>query len=475
MNHIAIGSIVKATPTTSDNKYMCFARRSSEAHVVDAYTGKTTNVLRHTSESNVHIIDVVISGDGMYATTMADKASKVSFSLAQEVILWDLANQAQVRTFESVHHVLFSSDNETLVITKCRFKNKRDWTDNSYTAIVVNLVNKQTQQVDLPDAEVIGEPVISGNGKSLIYLIQKCIDQLPINDKSIVDRNFQIHLAMIDLKAPSSVNLKTLANIWPGAEPDMNLLSIRPSSEENFTVIYAKQMPLATPKDQAFLYRKSTMDKGAFIFSALKSDILYTYRNFLKPDSMIDETLITKSLSMALDDKGRTFNNVNATQRSDFGNDVTISMTRFLLNGKYLVTLSANQQEVRFLRTSTGDCVTQCPVHGEASCIAVGNDERTVYVGTSDGRVMMMTFIMEDPDVDVTTRGIRHRSFTEKDTPMMKVLIDMAIRSTAHEQTKPGASSTRPTGRRLMFRRMSQAVLMSKSVPRVKSQACALQ
>jgi hypothetical protein len=57
--------------------------------------------------------------------------------------------------------------------------------------------------------------------------------------------------------------------------------------------------------------------------------------------------------------------------------------------------LTPNFREVIVVRTCDGVVKGHIFVHGCATCVSVGADDRTIIVGCEDGRVMILTVILE--------------------------------------------------------------------------------
>ena len=66
-----------------------------------------------------------------------------------------------------------------------------------------------------------------------------------------------------------------------------------------------------------------------------------------------------------------------------------------LLDGNYIALLSDNDSVVRLVNTRNSVERSHYLLHGTAVDMKVGTDDRTVYVSTDDGRVVVMTVILE--------------------------------------------------------------------------------
>lgn len=68
--------------------------------------------------------------------------------------------------------------------------------------------------------------------------------------------------------------------------------------------------------------------------------------------------------------------------------------TALLLDGQYLAGIvKPGQRELGVWRISDGTEMTRCFIHSSAVCICTANDDRTLLIGCSDGRIIAMSLL----------------------------------------------------------------------------------
>ena len=176
--------------------------------------------------------------------------------------------------------------------------------------------------------------------------------------------------------------------------------------------------------------------------------------------------------------------------------DVTL-----LLDGRYLAGIvSPGSRELAVWRVSDGTEITRCFLHGRAVCICVANDDRTLLIGCTDGRIMALSLLTDLSDAIkehvslLPSRNLANRDnsrnnqeLTEKKSSnetqtssltseTMTSDIRMINRSLPQLRALSAASRTRSKEQRQQsnsYRRVHSAVHSHKSRP--TSQACVVQ
>ena len=79
-------------------------------------------------------------------------------------------------------------------------------------------------------------------------------------------------------------------------------------------------------------------------------------------------------------------------------------ITSLVMDGKYLATVSTSREDIKIFRANDGVLKASFFIHGLVKTMGVASDDRTLVIGTHDGRVMMMTILLELLLMDITLK-----------------------------------------------------------------------
>lgn len=154
--------------------------------------------------------------------------------------------------------------------------------------------------------------------------------------------------------------------------------------------------------------------KGILLFDLLTDTVTLHIKDYLLPSLPTEHLLISKYLSKIIHNdavydgkSGLLANTINGLTSNC---SETISPI-LLLDGNYMAVVSLDECEVRLINSRNGAELTRFPVHGSQIVdLKVGRDDRTLYISTKDGRVLVLVTTLElcDP-VTLLVRNLPSR------------------------------------------------------------------
>ena len=231
------------------------------------------------------------------------------------------------------------------------------------------------------------------------------------------------------------------------------------------------------------LVRPSYTHKGLLVYDFKNSTVLKHIPEFLLASSDINNLTMSQNKMVIMDQNRNVFNIVNPRSDTQIDKQFGIGTPRFILDGRYIVGLTPNFREVIVVRTCDGVVKGHIFVHGCATCVSVGADDRTIIVGCEDGRVMILTVILElcDPVKEVIesfpTRQLKPEKEPDATRLIRKDIRHMMCRTPDHArlsarlQTSALEDNRRPPSHKII----STAVTMTQNNSRSRSEVCNIQ
>ena len=247
--------------------------------------------------------------------------------------------------------------------------------------------------------------------------------------------------------------------------------------------MYAKGLDQFVFDMEKGLVRPQYVDKGLIVYDFKNSAVLKHIPDFLLPSSDINNLTVSRNKMVVMDQNRKVFNVVNPRSATQIDKQFGIGTARFVLDGRFIVGLTPNFREVIVVRSCDGVIKGHMFVHGCATCVSVGADERTVVVGCEDGRVMILTIILElcDPVKEIiesfSSRQLKPDKAPDKTRLIRKDIRHMMCRTPDHArlsarlQTSAIEDSRRPPSHKII----STAVSVTQNNSRSRSDVCSVQ
>ena len=398
LNSIVKGSIKGLAFARDSVRYICHGFNRAEAKVGNILTNEFEWTLVHSEDTEDRIDEVLMSPNGQYAVTSAPSKDyfdiQKSLDILKEDKLWDLKTGEVLCTVGNNRNVVFSADCNKVVFVLCRTQSSQNPSFNLYDLFVVDGSSKEQYLEELPQGDIVGNPVMPGKGSHLVYIIQQTEQDSTSTSIRLCAYSFT--------KQWKGAKLKDIRSVWSKAEQTDNFLDVRTINDTNILITFGRGFSELPYKEDGSINRDVNLTKGAFIYNAQKDWLIRVIEVFLSPNSNLCTMLVSSRASVIVDDNYNVYevSSGDLLTSLDIDSIVFPGTSQLVLDGKYLVALSRSRRDVVVIRTSDGRIMGKCPIHGQGTCLKIGYDERTVAVGCSDGRVMILTVILESPDAN---------------------------------------------------------------------------
>lgn len=220
--------------------------------------------------------------------------------------------------------------------------------------------------------------------------------------KKEVARWTEIRLLIEKLTPDQSMSEKVLLrvhNVAAGIDEGDEFLDVIPVSDNNVLAVYAKDVEMYEFVTDKGIIPPKCVRKGAILFDVETQTALKHIPFFLNEKSSVEGLQISSQSSYIVDSDLRMFDYDNSKFHCQIQSCQFYSRNaKLALNGRYIIGISANQRDIVVVRTSDDKNIGSMFVHGKATCLEVADDDRTVVVGCEDGRVMVLSLILELAD-----------------------------------------------------------------------------
>ena len=259
--------------------------------------------------------------------------------------------------------------------------------------------------IDFPfHTEFVCSPKIVQAGKDAFFVAvvqksERTVDKVTQREMS---RWNEVHLLVQKLNSnhnPEDLFLFRVQNWSKELGLKDVFLDIIPVKDEKILVVYAKNTgPYDFVIDKGIVAPKTT-DKGAFLFDVKYRTPLQHIPDFLPGSSTLSGLRISSQFTFMIDIDHKVFDyNSNSLRRQIRCCSFASGTVRPALDGRYLVGIADDKRNIVVARSADGKKLGSMFVHGRAKCLEVAEDDRTVVVGCEDGRVMILSLILELAD-----------------------------------------------------------------------------
>ncbi len=493
-NELVKGRVKSIHATRDVSKVICSGTTNAEAKVFNTVTGHTQWNLVHSDKHGAHIRNVLISPLGKYAITRTHNSdipqAEKSWQELYEEKLWDMTTGDLVLTITRGQHIALDPEDRRIVFFKCINYSFYDWLMTKYIAIIFDCESQTTYKEIIPAGHMVGKPVITYGGRYLAFIIQTCHRKFDssINEQS---RSYNIVLCLYSFNNQwRNIKTMSLQHIWSGFGNDDSFLDVKNINDDCLLICYGKDMPYYVINTEGVLNRSSSIVKGAMVYNIKQDHLIKRYDNFLAPSSNIDTLVVSGTTAIILDDRHDLFDVVTETPPAKLVHLETLAAkgtVQFLLDGRYLVMIAKNHREILLVRKERKDVIGKCFIHGIGTVLVVGEDDRTVLVGCTDGRVMMFTVVIEscDPMFEIISHlpsrsPIKHVSINVPGQSNDTLDKDVKHIVNSNHELRQLSAKTRHNHEEVQrkvpsFRTIGQAVLAAQMYNKSQSRACSIQ
>ncbi|XP_045171838.2 NACHT and WD repeat domain-containing protein 2-like [Mercenaria mercenaria] len=404
------GAVQTLAVSSAADYIMSTDDKTPDAKLVCLSTGDVMDTLQHSENSGDRLTEVLMSPDGLYAATRAklehtNSLSYMTFEPLTDDVMWELETASKVFHAISNRYIVFSPQSGTAAFVTCAFYNSCDWSENIYNVFIVYPETSTNYTIDFPyHTEFVAPPkiVYKGGNNYFAAIVQTCKKTFDNNTKKEQSRWTEVRLLVQKItpnQNPSDQVLLRVQNLVDDVDDTDEFLDLIPVFDGNVIAVYAKDIDMYEfVTDKGIIPPKCTR-KGAILFDVEGQTALRHIPLFLETKSKLEGLQISSQNCFILDSDLRVFKYDNFSfyqhiQCCKFAPNCT----KFALNGRYIIGISENQRDILVVRTSDDKKVGSMFVHGKATCLRVADDDRTVIVGCEDGRIMILSLILEMAD-----------------------------------------------------------------------------
>ncbi|XP_041349350.1 NACHT and WD repeat domain-containing protein 2-like [Gigantopelta aegis] len=493
-NEVIKGPVLSLDISTRSSKIICSGNKIADAKILNTANGTVIATLQHSCELGDYITDVRLSPLGRYAVTKAVISDRgedaiIGCKFLTDDIIWDMKTLKKIYQVKACRYVSFNESSSLICITEILFYNPYDWVSNDYTITILRPETDGTltaNQYKLPEwSEFLTKPILYSGTQNddirydaVITVIQTCIKSYHQVTRVEVSRSFEQKLFIQTLGENAEEKVVLVQDLLKHADPNDRFLDVRVTPGNQLFLIYGKNVEEAPFDSDKGLFPPPNIHKGAIIYDPITGCIIRHYFSVVKPDSDLAYTYFSSSGSIILDSNMRVFDQVKTKHIATIGTQFKPNSPQLALDGKYVIGLSKDTSSVLVVRTSDGQKKGCLFVHGHATCLKVASDDRTVIVGCSDGRVMILSLILElsDPcreyiDKLPSRKCIKQMSLMKLDLDNICTTTPELVRLSQKLRDKMKTSVRKQPS----FQTLTTAVTLTNRANRMKSTACCIQ
>ncbi|XP_012940861.1 uncharacterized protein LOC101863359 [Aplysia californica] len=511
-NEIMRGAIHSLAVSCASQTVLCHDAKHPEVKVVDLATGKAVGALMQAKE--VHrVSQVQFCLKGIFAVTRNiplenddpdpiiryhddEETEKpvIKWEALTDDVLWHVESKKAVFKAQHSRFVVCNLHETAMGFITCSFHSAYDWTNNLYsfvmweptTIFLSGDIKGQEMKVDIPDmSEFLGPPVLHTDERNdihtLLAVLQRCTKKfVGRNTESarVYDNVLFIQRLGKDKKYESQM-LK-IQDLLKFPNPKDRMAQIKIVSGNLALICYVKDVDHFMFDDKLGLRMPTNVEKGFILLNPIKNFVVKHTVCSLSPTSDLSISLLSSSSSVWVDNNLCVYNLPTNRRISQIEADVDFDSARLALDGRYLVGLCQQRRSLSVYRTEDGKRLARLFIHGTAACLEVGEDGRTVVAGCNDGRVLILSLVLEcsDPYKEIIQK-IPSRLVQQKKIVDRVVLLENDVADV--ESKKPElirlAEKIR-TDVKVAVRRQASFKTISKALisqQRAKSRACCIQ
>lgn len=234
---------------------------------------------------------------------------------------------------------------------------------------------------------------------AVVQICRKNIDNT--TGKELSRRN-EVRLLIQNINSDNDNGERSLLqvqNLTADAGQGDQFLDIIPVSATNVLVVYGKGVEGYEFTTDKGIQPPKGIRKGAVLMDIGKQEALKHIPVFLESSSQLEGLMLSSQLTYIIDSDLKVFKYDSAAfQYQVKACSFKRNSARLALDGRYIIGITCDCRKIAVVRTADDKLLGSVFVHGRASCLEIANDDRTIVVGCEDGRVMIMSLILEFAD-----------------------------------------------------------------------------
>ena len=334
------------------------------------------------------------------------------------------------------------------------YSNQLDWTDFETTIKIYGPIESLSNSVDLYDEfKMTGECLNEGFciNKNFIFgsLMHECNKLYDKSQPNIIkakryDSKLNIYNLFENKFKSIKVQLFSLNEFLTREEfSNKNaFLGLKEIYNGNFLIIYSKEgtilndssyasnLKVLSNPNHANVYeydysryrfkRNIKTAKGAIFYDPISDQVIKSYTTIFSKETNVETLIFCKNGKYVLDncwnlyDLDTNKHEVNLLFKLAQINYFDYHFTKFLLNGRYFITTSNQKNMIYMIRCYDLYIVGSIRINGKISCLKIGEQDRTILVGTENGNVFAIKLVIDlEFNEAVKTYIGYYRNYTE--------------------------------------------------------------
>ena len=305
------------------------------------------------------------------------------------------------------------------------YQDSFDWTEFETTLKVIGPLSVHSAQL-LADHSFVGQGLSKGicviGNRVFASLNQECHKLYDkANPSQIKAKRFQLKLNLLNLFAEGRNFVQSfgIEEFLPDnlIEKSYNMMiDIRSFQTDKLLIIYSKSARNGDEGQESFFeydyqrfefIRSIQSEKGALIYDPLNNKVLNIFPSILSKRSNI-EILVVSREGMALDSEWSLYdiNRGVLLRVFDKSSSLNLSLAKFILQDRYVVAPTRDMKSLLVLRTRDSLTVSSFIVDQDISCVTIGEQDRTILIGTRTGEVIALKLLIDLEHYEATKTNL---------------------------------------------------------------------
>lgn len=294
-----------------------------------------------------------------------------------------------------------------------------DWTEFETNIKIYGPINSYVLSIDIFDEFKLNGDSLESNmciNKNAMFasLVQECSK---FYDKQVAglikSQRIDVHLNVYDLFESKNKNKKVQVfnlNEFLSKEEE-NLaavknvfIDIQILNDQNFILIYSKNGFGDENLDhfefdcESLRFKRNIRgEKAAIVYDSHSNQVVKKLSFLFNPDVDIEKTVFCQN-DFVLDNYLNLYDlkkNILVKNFRNFSVKFDINFVIFVSNGRYFLTCTKERKKILLIRCYDSVLVASVRLDDQISCLSVGENERTILVGTVNGYVLPLKLVID--------------------------------------------------------------------------------
>ncbi|RNA28355.1 NACHT and WD repeat domain-containing 2-like [Brachionus plicatilis] len=292
-----------------------------------------------------------------------------------------------------------------------------DWTEFETCIKIMGPINSHVSKVELFDEFKLNGDSLESNlciNKTAVFasLVQECSK---LYDKQVAGlikaKRVDVHLDVYDLFQSKEKNLKVqVFSLSEFLSSEENLggknvfIDIRVLGDQNFFLVYSKN---GFGKDdlnhfefdlESLKFKRDIKgEKAAFIYDPHRNQVVKKFSSIFNSEIDVERVVFSQG-DFVMDNQLNLYDlkkNSLVKNFRDIWLKFDFSFVIFISNGRYFLTCTEERRKILLIRCYDSVLVASVRLADEISCLSIGENERTILIGTVNGYVWPLKLVID--------------------------------------------------------------------------------